>query len=116
MASNLDPTDYKSRKKAWKKAKRRVALPAKILCFVLPVIFIATGIALYCFNWFPMTFDLVTGSNRNGISNADESAQYFTSDFATDEERVAYGKALSEKVEAEGATLLRNTDDALPLA
>ena len=116
MASNLDPTDYKSRKKAWKKAKRRVALPAKVLCFILPVIFIATGIALYCFNWFPMTFDLVTGSNRNGISNADESAQYFTSDFATDEERVEYGKALSEKVEAEGATLLRNTDDALPLA
>ncbi len=116
MARNLDPTDYKSRKKAWKKAKRRVARPAKILCFILPVMFIATGIALYFFNWFPMTFDLVTGSSRNKLTNEDSSAQYFTSDFSSDEERVAYGKALSEKVEAEGATLLQNTGDALPLA
>ncbi len=116
MATTLDPTDYKSRKKAWKKAKRRVARPAKILCFILPIMFIATGIALYFFNWFPMTFDLVTASSRNKLTNEDASAQYFTSDFSSDEERVAYGKALSEKVEAEGATLLQNTDDALPLA
>lgn len=111
-----DPTSYKARKKAWKKAKRRVALPAKILCFILPIMFIATGIALYFFNWFPMTFDLVTSSNRTKITNPDNSAQYFTSDFSSDEERVEYGKMLSEKVEAEGATLLKNEGGALPLA
>ena len=115
MASNVDPTDYKARKKAWKKAKRHVALPAKILCFILPIVFIATGIALYCFNWFPMTFDLVVGANRTQVTNADESAQYYTSDFSSDDERVEYGKQLSEKVEAEGATLLKNDNAALPL-
>ncbi|WP_322155509.1 glycoside hydrolase family 3 C-terminal domain-containing protein [Paratractidigestivibacter sp.] len=115
MAANVDPTDYKARKKAWKKAKRRVALPAKILCFVLPIVFVATSIALYFFNWFPMTFDLVIGANRTKITNADESAQYYTSDYVSDEERVAAGKELSEKVEAEGATLLKNDDAALPL-
>lgn len=112
----VDPVGYRARKKAWKKARRRVALPAKILCVLFPVMFVGTGIALYFFNWFPMTFDLVTASSRTRVNCADESAQYYTSDFSSDDERVEYGKVLSEKVEAEGATLLKNDDAALPLA
>lgn len=109
------PADYKTRKKAWNKARRKATRPFKVLCFLLPIVAVATGIALYYFNLFPMTMDLVVGASRNHYSKYDEGAQYFTSDYATDEERIEAGKQLSEKVEAEGATLLKNDDAALPL-
>lgn len=48
--------------------------------------------------------------------DSDEDTEYFTSDFASDEERVAYEEELCATVEAEGATLLKNDNEALPLS
>ena len=107
---------YKTQKKAWNKARRKAVRPFKGLPFLFAPLLVVALVALYIFNWFPMTFDLITGSKRYTIKNGDASAQYFASDFASDEERVEYGKKLSQSVEEEGATLLRNNDGALPLA
>ena len=107
--------EYRGQKKAWNKVRRRAVRPLKGLTFVTAVLFAISCVALYVLNWFPMTFDLVTDSTRYTIKNGNPEAQYFTSDFASDEERVAYGKRLSQAVEAEGATLLVNQDDALPM-
>jgi beta-glucosidase len=46
---------------------------------------------------------------------SEESAEYFTSDFASDEERQAYLADVGTRISAEGITLLDN-DGALPLA
>lgn len=108
--------EYKRQKKAWNKGRRKAVRPFKGLSFLFPILLVIAGIALYIIQWFPMTFDLVTGSSRYDIKNGDESAQYFESDFASDEERVEYGKQLSQSVEAEGATLLKNDGTTLPLA
>ena len=48
--------------------------------------------------------------------DTDEDTNYFTSDFASDEEREAYEAELCATVEAEGAALLKNENNALPLA
>ena len=48
--------------------------------------------------------------------DSDEDTNYFTSDFASDEEREAYEEELCATVEAEGAALLMNNNSALPLA
>ncbi len=48
--------------------------------------------------------------------DTDEDTNYFTSDFASNEEREAYEAELCATVEAEGAALLMNNNSALPLA
>ena len=50
------------------------------------------------------------------LQNEDTNAQYYTSDFNSAEEMVDYGLALTQQVEAEGAALLMNNNNALPLA
>ena len=48
--------------------------------------------------------------------DTDEDTNYFTSDFASNEEREAYEAELCATVEAEGAALLMNNNNALPLS
>ena len=48
--------------------------------------------------------------------NSDEDTEYFKSDFTSDEERESYEAELCAQVEAEGAALLKNNNNALPLA
>lgn len=50
------------------------------------------------------------------LKNEDENAIYYPADFDTDEEMLVYGKMISQQVESEGAILLRNKNNALPLA
>ncbi len=46
----------------------------------------------------------------------DTDTEYFKSDFASDKERKAYEEKLCATIEAEGAALLKNDNQALPLA
>ena len=46
----------------------------------------------------------------------EEDSEYFPSDYDSSDAVTAYGKAVSEEVEAEGLVLLKNKNDALPLA
>ena len=55
------------------------------------------------------TYEIIKG-------DSDEDTEYFKSDFASDEERVAYEEELCATVEAEGAALLKNDNEALPLS
>lgn len=45
-----------------------------------------------------------------------ENSTYFESDYDSSEEIAAYGKAVSEEVEAEGLVLMKNKNNALPLS
>lgn len=55
------------------------------------------------------TYEIIKG-------DSDEDTEYFKSDFASDEERAAYEEELCATVEAEGAALLKNDNQALPLS
>ncbi len=46
----------------------------------------------------------------------EEDAEYFPSDYSSSAEISAYGKSVSEEVEAEGLVLLKNKNSALPLS
>lgn len=55
------------------------------------------------------TFKIVKG-------DSEEDTEYFKSDFKSEEERVAYEEELCATIEAEGAALLKNENQALPLS
>lgn len=111
----MDKNEMKARKKAFKKAKRKVIGPWKVLTWVslpLAIVLIAATIIL---SMFDNTVALFVGGSFWELVNEDENAIYYEEDFATEEERVARGYELVKQVEAEGAALLTNENNALPL-
>ena len=106
---------YKQEKKAYKKAKRRLVQPWKaltILCIVLAFILSPLMVIL---NMFDNSVAAFVGGTFWKLENEDPHAQYFRSDFETEDEMIAAGLDLCRQVEAEGAALLMN-NGALPLA
>lgn len=65
---------------------------------------------------FDNSLAIFVGGTFWKLKNEDQSAQYFTSDFESTEDMVDYGLQLVQQVEAEGAALLMNENNALPLA
>lgn len=66
---------------------------------------------------YTTTINVALGTDTYKIIKGDstEDTEYFKSGFASEEERVAYEEELCAAVEAEGATLLKNDNQALPL-
>ena len=111
----MDKKEIKARKKAYKKSLRKARRPWKLLTLLstpLAVILIA---AFFVVSTFDNTVALFFGGTFWELENEDASAVYYESDFASDEERVERGAELVKQVEAEGASLLTNENNALPL-
>lgn len=107
--------ELKARKKEYKRAKRKafglwkaLAIISAPLAVILTVITVVVGI-------FDNSFSIFVGGTFNNIKNKDENAVYFESDFDSKEEMVQYGLELTKQVEGEGAALLMNENNALPL-
>ena len=108
--------EKKMRKKAYKKALRKARRPWKFLTLFsapLAIIFIAI---LTVVSMFDNTVSLFVGGTFWELEHEDQSAVYYESDFKTEKERTERGAELVKQVEAEGATLLTNDKDTLPLA
>ena len=105
---------YKSEKKAYKKMKRKLVLPWKILAIFCAVLTLIMSVLTVALNMFDNTVAAMVGGSFWELENEDPNAQYFVSDFATEDEMTAYGLDLCRQVEAEGAALLTN-NGALPL-
>ena len=106
----------KALKTAYKKAKRKNVLAWKllpILCEVVMLISVPLSVLAVKFD---NTMAARFGGSFWKLQNEDTNAQYYTSDFNSAEEMVDYGLALTQQVEAEGAALLMNNNNALPLA
>ena len=103
-------------KKAYKKTKRKHITPWKILAIICAVVMIVSIPLSIFLQKFDNTVAAFVGGTFWNLQNEDPSAQYFTSDFASAEEMVDYGLVLCQQVEAEGAALLMNNNNALPLA
>lgn len=114
----MDETKKKKKelKRAYKKAKRRALGPWKALCILCLVVSLLATPLYLVLHVFDNTVAAYVGGTFWHLKDEDPSAQYFTSDFDTAEAMVDYGLALCEQVEAEGAALLVNNNDALPLA
>ena len=109
-------TQKKALKKAYKKAKRKTITLWKvltILCAIVMILFVPLSVLAAKFD---NTMAARFGGSFWKLQNEDTNAQYYTSDFNSAEEMVNYGLALTQQVEAEGAALLMNNNNALPLA
>ena len=112
----MDKREMKAYKKAYKKGLRKARRPWRLLTLVTgPIAVLLIGAFVVC-SMFDNTIALFTGGTFWELENEDPSAVYFESDFATEEERVQKGAELVKQVEAEGAALLMNDGDTLPLA
>ena len=112
----MEKSDYRQKKKLWNKGRRRAQRPFKGLTILCGVVAIVAVIALVIFSTINETVNLVLSADYFKVVDGDDSAVYYESDFDSNEERVEYENALVAEVEAEGATLLTNDDDALPLS
>lgn len=108
--------EFKARKKAYNKARRRAIRPWKGLTFLSAVVAIIMIPMTVILTTFDNTVAAFVGGTFWELKNADENAVYFESDFSSVEEMNEYGLELCETVEAEGAVLLLNENGALPLA
>lgn len=111
----MEKKEWKQAKKAYTKAKHRAIRPWKGMS-IFSAIFAVAFIAVFVIcSTFDNTLAAFTGGTFWKLENEDADAQYFTSDFDKVEDNVAYGTDLCQRVEAEGAALLMNENDALPL-
>ena len=106
----------KALKKAYKKAKRKTVTPWKVLTLISAPVAIIMAVATFALSMFDNTLAAFVGGDFHELVNEDPNAIYYESGFASPEEMVEYGLALCELVEAEGAALLMNENNALPLA
>ncbi len=106
---------YKQEKKAYRKAKRRLVSPWKVLTIIALIVTIIMAPVTVAVKMFDNTVAAFVGGSFWELENEDPNAQYFKNDFASVEEQTAYGQWLCQQVEAEGAALLMN-NGALPLS
>ena len=91
------------------------------LCKAISVVLVVLFVIMIPVNVVVRMFDntialLVPGNTFWKLENEDPNAIRFKSDYASQEERLEAGKALCYEVESEGAALLLNNNEALPLA
>ena len=105
----------KTLKKAYKRRKRKLVLPFKVItiaALILSIVFVPLYFAL---STFDNTVAAFVGGTFWKLENEDVHANYYALDFETNDEMYTAGDALCYQVEAEGAALLMN-NGALPLA
>ena len=113
---NEQKQQKKQLKKAYKKARRKSHGLWKALTILSVPLAIILILATVVISTFDNTLALVTGDTFWKLENADASAVYYAADFTSDEERLAAGYDTVYRVESEGATLLMNENEALPLS
>lgn len=106
--------EMKARKKAYRKARSRAIRPWKWLTWFSVPFAVVNIIAMIFTSMFDNSLSIFVGGTFNHFEK-DPDAVYYELDFASEEEMIAYGLELCELVEAEGAALLMNENNALPL-
>ena len=109
-------TAYKQAKKAYKRARRKNVGGWKFLGVLTTILTVLLSGVTVFLNVFDNTIAAFVGGNFTELVNKDDNAQYFKSDFATADELVEKGEAVAYQVELEGAALLMNNNEALPLS
>ena len=108
--------EKKAQKKAFKKALRKARRPWKFLTLLAAPVAVILIAAMVVVSMFDNTMALFLGGTFWELENEDASAIYYEGDYKTEEERTEAGAKLVKQVEAEGASLLMNDNEALPLS
>jgi beta-glucosidase len=98
-----------------KKKQPKVVLWS-VLSVLFVILFVASIVGNTFANQYATTINNYLGTSYSKVVGSDADAIYYTSDFASEEEKLAYEEALCAQIEEEGAVLLKNDNNALPLA
>lgn len=98
-----------------KKKQPKVVLWS-VLSVIFVILFVASMVANYFAQQYRTTINVALGTSDTKVIGYDENEIDFPSDFENNDARWAYEKELCATLEAEGATLLKNENGALPLA
>ena len=98
------------KRKKWSN-KLFAGLWGAVLAIVLVALIIANAVALN----YATIITTYFGHTTSKVENGNDSAIYYESDYASDEDLYQAGLEMCETVEGEGLVLLKNEDDALPL-
>ncbi|MBO5711846.1 MAG: glycoside hydrolase family 3 protein [Acholeplasmatales bacterium] len=108
--------ERKMKKREYKKAlKKACGLWKKLTVFsgiLMGILWIAFAIV----SIFDNTIAIVGSEKFWILENADPNAIYYKSEFKSNEEMAEYGIDLVKRVESEGAALLKNDNNALPIS
>lgn len=107
--------EKKARKKAYNKARRKAMRPWKGLSVFSAPVAVITILTTVVLSMFDNTMAAYAGGTFWELEKEDPNAIYFESDFSSPEEMAVYGLEICQLVEAEGAALLMNENQALPL-
>lgn len=111
---------YKKQKRQYKKGWKKATRAPRILAGLSGFLTVVLAILLVLVNLFDQTFYVLTGSSyyelKQGETSTSVDSEYYKSTFASDEERRDYGALICQQLEEEGAVLLKNDNNALPLA
>jgi len=88
----------------------------KILTAVMAVLLVVALIAIPVTNAFATVINVTLGASTQKIIPDPDAEIYFWTNYENEEDLVAYERQLCETVEGEGAALLVNRDNTLPLA
>ena len=88
----------------------------KILTAVLAILMIASIVAIPVTNSFANAINVALGAKTQEIVPEEGASVYFVSNYDSEEDLVAFEKQLCRDIESEGAALLVNRDNTLPLA
>ena len=95
--------------------KPRVGL-WRVLTILCAILCIGSIVGNHFANQYATTINVALGTSFSKIQGFDENVKYFESDFESEDARWEYERELCAQVEAEGAALLKNDNQALPLA
>ena len=95
------------------KKQKKGSVAATVLCALLLVIFI---VGYFVANAFASVINLYMGTTTQKVVADKNAKDIYTSDYQSDDDLVKDAQALCEEVEGEGATLLLNQNQTLPLA
>lgn len=100
------------------KVKKHISILKVVIAYV---VCIAIVIGLVIGNYYALKYQNLISvyfnqSNQKIVSAEGENSEYFTSDYETKEERTAHLQEIGTKIEEEGIVLLKDENDALPIA
>ena len=107
--------ERKIQKKAFKKQLNKAFGLWKKLSILFGVLTVFFWGGFKLLSVFDNTFAIMINGKFWVLENADPNAVYYKSDFKSTEEMTEYGIDLVKRVESEGAALLKNENNGLPL-
>ncbi|MBR4016505.1 MAG: fibronectin type III-like domain-contianing protein [Oscillospiraceae bacterium] len=107
--------EWKKRRKAYKKAKRKYISPWRGLCVLFLVLAVVSAPLTVAAKRHEKTVADWFGADFWRLSKEDAKALYYTSDFETPEQLAEHAKEIYKQAACESAVLLMNNHKALPL-